>query len=61
MTLANQNKGKCSEEPIGIQSKQANRPKRGKMGGNQDEIGFSFASDWLIIWREMFGPIRFCS
>ena len=33
------------------------RPQARENASNQDEIGFSFASDWLRGWREFSWPI----
>ena len=43
ITTANQKQGKHLEEPMSVQSKNNAR----ENVGDQDVIGFSFASDWL--------------
>ena len=39
------------------QSENNQTPKRRENAGDQVVIGFNFANDWLIEWREVSGPI----
>lgn len=57
-TAANQRIGKFYREPIrNRKKKNSKQPEKWESAYDQVTIGYSFASDWLVIWVELSTPI----
>ena len=52
------NEGRYHQKPIRTQSNNKQTRKARENASDQTAISFSFASDWLIRWRELSRPIR---